>query len=60
MTRPPISGLRLLLLAGCASLAMSPALAQEQVVYDIPAQDLGPALTQFGQQSEREIVFSAA
>jgi outer membrane receptor protein involved in Fe transport len=59
------SKIRTALLAGCATVAFSPtfALAQSQpqprVSYDIPAQDLGAALTQFGQQSEREIVFSA-
>jgi len=59
------SKIRTVLLAGCATVALSPtfALAQSQpqprVSYDIPAQDLGAALTQFGQQSEREIVFSA-
>jgi outer membrane receptor protein involved in Fe transport len=63
MARPSINRLRTLLLAGCASLAILPAAAlaqgQAPVAYDIPAQDLGTALTQFGQQSEREIVFSA-
>jgi len=59
------SRFRTILLAGCAGLAVSPAFAlaqtqpQARAVYDIPAQDLGTALTQFGQQSEREIVFSA-
>jgi outer membrane receptor protein involved in Fe transport len=59
------SKIRTLLLAGCAGVALSPAFAlaqsqpQPRMSYDIPAQDLGAALTQFGQQSEREIVFSA-
>jgi len=57
------SRFRTLLMAGCAGVALSPAFAlaqtQARTVFDIPAQDLGTALTQFGQQSEREIVFSA-
>ena len=57
------SKFRTLLLAGCAGLALSPAFARaqsaERTAFNIPAQDLGTALTQFGQQSEREIVFSA-
>ncbi|HET9160573.1 MAG TPA: TonB-dependent receptor, partial [Caulobacteraceae bacterium] len=57
------SQFRTLLLAGCTALALSPAFALAQTApsrtYNIPAQDLGTALTQFGQQSEREIVFSA-
>ena len=63
MPRSPKNRLRTLLLAGCASLALSPMLAnaqaQARTAFNIPAQDLGTALTQFGQQSEREIVFSA-
>ena len=55
--------LRNMLLAGCAGLALLPAgalaQAKDRVNFDIPGQDLGTALTQFGQQSEREIVFPA-
>jgi len=59
------SRFRTILLAGCAGVALSPAFAlaqtapQTRATFNIPAQDLGTALTQFGQQSEREIVFSA-
>ena len=63
MPRPSLHRFRAALLAGSAALALSPgsALAQQEgrAAYNIPAQDLGTALTQFGQQSEREIVFSA-
>ncbi|HEX5775626.1 MAG TPA: TonB-dependent receptor plug domain-containing protein, partial [Caulobacteraceae bacterium] len=61
----PIIGLRLALLAGCAGVALAPAVAAAQssqpfVAFDIPAQDLDSALTRFGQQSEREIIISSA
>jgi len=56
--------IRLALMAGCAVVALAPAMAaaQEQaiVAFDIPAQDLDGALTRFGQQSGREIIISAA
>jgi hypothetical protein len=43
------------LMAGCAVVALAPAIAmaQEQaiVAFDIPAQDLDSALTRFGQQA---------
>ena len=65
MKSSPIIGLRLALLAGCASVALAPAMAAAQssqpfVSFDIPAQDLDSALTRFGQQSEREIIISSA
>jgi iron complex outermembrane receptor protein len=54
--------IRALLLAGCAAAVLGSAgsaLAQPagQVSFDIPAQPLGAALTQFAQQSKREILF---
>jgi iron complex outermembrane receptor protein len=63
MKRSTFRNARAMLLAGCAMLALAPGLAQAQgrgkATFDLPAQDLGRSLTQVGQQSEREIVFSA-
>ena len=65
MKSSPIIGLRLALLAGCASVALAPAVAAAQssqafVAFDIPAKVLDSGLTRFGQQSEREIIISSA
>jgi TonB-dependent receptor len=55
--------LRALALASAVTLVLSsaPATAQgtQGVAIDIPAQDLGTALAQFGRQTGREIVFSS-
>src|SRR5690349_3917659 len=63
--RPGIGRARSLLLASCAAIAMSPALARAEtaeaarpVYFSIPAQDLGASLNQFARQSEHQIVFS--
>ncbi len=56
--------LRALLLAGSAAMvlcsaggALAQAAPDSSVAFDIPAQPLGAALTQFAQQSNREILF---
>jgi outer membrane receptor protein involved in Fe transport len=53
-----------MLLAACAAIAIVPASASaqtsgSQVSFNIPAQDLGTALTELARQSHREIFFSA-
>jgi outer membrane receptor protein involved in Fe transport len=53
-----------MLMAACAALAIVPEAAQAQqspqrVNYNIPAQDLGTALTELARQSNREIYFPA-
>ena len=57
-----IKHVRSLLLASCAALALSPALARAEVpkpvYFSIPEQDLGASLNQFARQSEHQIVFS--
>jgi outer membrane receptor protein involved in Fe transport len=55
---------RVMLMVVCATLAVVSASAQAQQrppqqVYDIPAQDLGTALTKLARQSNREIYFPA-
>jgi len=55
---------RAVLVAACAALAIVPGAAQAQqrpqaVSYNIPAQDLGTALTELARQSNREIYFPA-
>lgn len=57
--------MRRILLAGCATLALSaavhPALAQDgSRAYAIPSEDLGAALRDFGVKSGKDVVFDAA
>ena len=61
MNRPTFNRVRALLLAGCATIAISPAIAAAQstapVEFSIPAQELNRSLNQFARQSDRLIVF---
>ena len=55
---------RTMLMAACAALAIMPEAAHaqqspQQAGYNIPAQDLGTALTELARQSNREIYFPA-
>lgn len=55
-----IKAVRAAAMIGAAAVALMPvagAAQDEQPIYDIPAQDLGDALNQFGLQSGREVLF---
>ncbi|MDR3508956.1 MAG: secretin and TonB N-terminal domain-containing protein [Caulobacteraceae bacterium] len=67
MTRPNRSRRLKALALSCAAIALTAAQAHAQTqadvnrrtTFDIPAEDLGQAITQAAQQSGREIIFSA-